>query len=483
MSKSIDNAAEIIEKFGGIRPMSTKIDVAVTTIQGWKKRGCIPAARKGLILKTALKHEIDLSSFFDDAPSVVKVVEKVEETTLIEKPVVKPAVDSRQTAPENKNFTEIAIAAERDAIAKGAIIAAAVILVLFAASVFMIWSSFKESDDRIAMIEGDLTDIKNAQSPFKGFVPENWSKQLSELKQQVEQAKNTVTDTVDDVKDIIQTDGLEDRVVKLQSYVSEIAGDSGIYSLLARFGDMENNVAGKSVLDNAVLEISSILAGAEGKDDSYINNALNSARAQNAAIQQTLGDVPQSELKAAAMLLALTQVRSSLNRSDEAFDNDLALLMNMVGDDNPELKNSLEKLSPHAKTGLLSPSGLQSEFRTLAGEVVAASLSGEDVSFSEKASARMNDILQIEKDGELITGTKIQAKVKKADKMMQNGDLGGAVSYLKKSLSAKELKPLQPWIKQAEGVLDSAKLKKVIEQAIELNVGRGYLGGSQLLND
>ena len=30
----IKNAPQIIEKFGGIRPMSSKINVAVTTIQG-----------------------------------------------------------------------------------------------------------------------------------------------------------------------------------------------------------------------------------------------------------------------------------------------------------------------------------------------------------------------------------------------------------------------------------------------------------------
>ena len=34
--QNIDNATEIIERFGGIRPMAKKIGVAVTTIQGGK---------------------------------------------------------------------------------------------------------------------------------------------------------------------------------------------------------------------------------------------------------------------------------------------------------------------------------------------------------------------------------------------------------------------------------------------------------------
>ncbi|MCK5385150.1 MAG: hypothetical protein KAJ29_06185, partial [Alphaproteobacteria bacterium] len=72
MSKSVklplENAAQIIEKFGGIRPMASKTGVAVTTIQGWKKRGVIPATRKNAVLEVAQEHEIDLSGLVEGAP-------------------------------------------------------------------------------------------------------------------------------------------------------------------------------------------------------------------------------------------------------------------------------------------------------------------------------------------------------------------------------------------------------------------------------
>ena len=51
---------EIIERFGGIRPMATKLGVAVTTIQGWKERGHIPAGRRQQIAASAAEHGIDL---------------------------------------------------------------------------------------------------------------------------------------------------------------------------------------------------------------------------------------------------------------------------------------------------------------------------------------------------------------------------------------------------------------------------------------
>ena len=53
----------IIERFGGIRPMASKLDIPVTTVQGWKKRGAIPAARHPDLRAAAVKHKIQL----DDA--------------------------------------------------------------------------------------------------------------------------------------------------------------------------------------------------------------------------------------------------------------------------------------------------------------------------------------------------------------------------------------------------------------------------------
>ena len=47
---TLPNAEGIIKRFGGIRPMATKLGVPVTTVQGWKKRNAIPTNRKGDIV-------------------------------------------------------------------------------------------------------------------------------------------------------------------------------------------------------------------------------------------------------------------------------------------------------------------------------------------------------------------------------------------------------------------------------------------------
>src|SRR3954470_13182265 len=53
-------AERIIERFGGIRPMAHKLEVPVTTVQGWKKRGAIPTVRHADLLAAATRHGITI---------------------------------------------------------------------------------------------------------------------------------------------------------------------------------------------------------------------------------------------------------------------------------------------------------------------------------------------------------------------------------------------------------------------------------------
>lgn len=562
--KKIENAVAIIEKFGGIRPMSSKINVAVTTIQGWKKRDTIPANRKALLLRCAEEHKIDLSEFFDDAPVVENVaVESVEpdssSSDIPENQVLNNNDDSQDvfasdtaddeagesgsdgvdeddqadaeaddTVPETQSedesaddaqendddnatlesrpavseglvagkpandFTEIVVETERRAVTKSAMVAVAVVVVAFGAVVMMLWPDYEEFDkrgDRLSALEGEVSEIQERQLSFKGLVPENWSQQLEDLKQQMAGAKDVVDNGVRVVKDfstdLVGEEGIEKRVVQLEGYVSEITSGNGISALIGRYDSMRETMNGQAILDRSAQALQGVFGGPNGKakSDQEVNEALDRARSEDSALGQTLSNVPKDELKAAAMLFALTQVRSALNRKDKDFDGDLQLLMNMVGDEDVELRSSLTKLAPHSKSGLLSAYGLKEEFQTVTGEVVAASLSGEDVSFTEKMSAKMNEILKVEKSGEMVSGSDTQKTVDQAQKLIEKNRLSDAMTLLKKRLNDKELKPLRPWLKRAEAVLASQSVQQAIERAIQLNTGKGYLGGEQLLKD
>lgn len=494
----IENAQVIIEAFGGIRPMATKTGVAVTTVQGWKKRDVIPGTRRDVLLAAAAEHNIDLQDYLDDAPDVE--VNENTENAVVELDIpsslnVEPqqrVTDSSPIPPSS--YTELSVESKRRAITKSVAIAASlVVLVLAALAVFM-WPQYEKIDAREARldslekelyaIENDLRQTQEDQSNFKGLVSEDWSEQLETLKRQTQLAGSYAAEKaqagVEFVKDETQ---LDQRVERLQTYVSEVASGNAIYAaLLPRFDVLRGSGEGAKSLDLSVEALLPVFENSEDKDDTYINDALDAARSKNAALQESLGNVPKDELKAAAMLLAMTQMRSALNRPDESFDSDLQLLMNMVGEEDTELKTSLSKIAPFSRNGVLSAGGLRQELQSVTGDVVTASLRGEDVSFSEKLSARFNEILQVEKDGELLTGTETQATVKEAQELFESNRWEEAMDYLRKNLRARELDPLRPWMKQVEAALNARKVQAAIEKAIELNFGDELLGGSELLS-
>lgn len=538
MSKSakqpMENAVEIIERFGGIRPMASKIDVAVTTIQGWKKRNVIPGTRRALVLSAAKENGIDLSGLLDDgnvqdapvteipnteeaAAPVDTVVEEVdaekdvnnsegdkpqdsEQEEKAAEPVTfepKKKVDEfkpKQPQRSGSAYTELAVETRSRAITQSAMIAASIVFFMLALIVMMMWPKFEKNYDefeergvRIAELENNVSDIQESQNGFKGLVPENWSEQLDVLKKQAEIAKKNVGKEVHEFeksskKFLHETGmdkGIEKRVEQLQDYVSEISAYTGYGGLISRYDGMRDG--GQGDIDQSVEAILPVLKNMDGKSDQEVNEALADLRDENPALQATLGDVPISDLKAAAMLMAMTEIRSALYRDEAQFDDDLELLKAMVGNDDPELLASLDKLAPQAKDGSLTQSSLMEDFQSFKDDIITSSLTGSDVSFGEKMAAKFNDLMKVEKDGELLTGTETQAKMNYAEKLMKQGKTEDAMAYLKKSLTPPQLKVLDPWFLKVEARLQILKVQNTVEQILGVELGGPYLGGNKTL--
>jgi hypothetical protein len=76
-------AERIIEKFGGIRPMAHKLNMPVTTVQGWKKRGAIPSNRHPDLLAAAKRHNVTLEQAELDAAAPADERPSEESSTII----------------------------------------------------------------------------------------------------------------------------------------------------------------------------------------------------------------------------------------------------------------------------------------------------------------------------------------------------------------------------------------------------------------
>ena len=108
---------------------------------------------------------------------------------------------------------------------------------------------------------------------------------------------------------------------------------------------------------------------------------------------------------------------------------------------------------------------MSQEFKALTEDIVFSSLKGENVSIKDKAMARLNTILQVEKEGTLITGTQTQAKVARAQAMLDNGNIKAALAELN-SLEGPAAQTAQPFIEQAQASLMAEHVQQMLRDII-----------------
>jgi uroporphyrinogen-III synthase/uncharacterized protein YoxC len=525
MSKNgIENAEGVIEAFGGIRPMAKKIDVAVTTVQGWKKRNVIPAKRLELILKAAQEHDVDLGDLIDGSTVANENVSKpssivpaassedvddgegdaLPETVVLSSDVKaeKPRVEEKTA--EDKVLTHQADSFDKPPVSSGlkfVLVAAIVIALGFVAIAAYFWQKANTERAaeaaRIAELEKQLSeaDTTKDEDGFLGnIIPKDLKDRVQELQEQAEIKTQELQDAAEGVQEIAKAvsddvlaedaGNLGERLTKLETHIQDITGKPVLEGMLSRVEALQVSPEGNDLLARTVVELDALFEALQqdavqgaGVADQAINSTLDTARAQSDALGQSFDAVPQEDLKAAAMLLGMAQLRSALNRDNAAFENDLALLKKVVGEENSALNDALDRLSPHAEAGVLTPAGLSDELRSFAGDAVAASLAGEDVSVQERAKARMNELFSVQKDGELITGTDTQASLLRAEQQLQTGDIAGAIESVQ-GLDGSAADVLLPWLTKAGASLDAQSAKNIVVDAID-----GAVGGGQLIRN
>lgn len=528
MSKNgIENAEQVIEAFGGIRPMAKKVDVAVTTVQGWKKRNVIPATRLEAILAAAQEHNVDLSDVIDDARVANENTtsdnafsgvseagssdegqdgegDALPEVTSASDDVSVVKTENRQKTSEEKVLDHQVGSYDGNSPSQGLkfiLVAAIAIALGFMAIAAYFWqkSNAERAAEaaRLAELELQLAEAeaaKDEQGFLGNIIPKDLDEKLTGLQEQAEDLQEGLSATAQiaqerakAVSEDVLGDGagnLEQRLQKLEVHIQDITGRPVLEGMLSRVEALQVSPEGNELLAKTVVELDALfetlqIDASQGLNsaDKAINSTLDSARLQSDALGQSFESVPQDDLKAAAMLVGMAQLRAALNRDNAAFDNDLSLLKKVVGEDNPELSAALDRLSPHAQGGVLTMGGLSTELRSFAGEAVVASLSGEDVSIQERAKARMNELFSVQKDGELITGTDTQASLLKAEQKLQSGDLQGAIDIVQ-GMEGEAGAVLAPWLGQANASLDAQSAKSLVDDAIS-----GFTGGELIRNE
>ncbi len=251
--------------------------------------------------------------------------------------------------------------------------------------------------------------------------------------------------------------------------------NSEIKTINDRLKSLQETTTGQNILSSSATDLQQLVLGMSGRVDT-LEQELEQAKEDNDSLADMLDGITGQELKAAAMMLAVSQLRSSLMQGN-SYEKDLETVRQLAGDD-PELQAAITKIAPLAETGIMSRESLSREFKGLAGDIVMAKLSGEDVSWQDKAKTRFQNLIKIEKDG-LAEGQDTQAIVSRAQTYMDEGDIQAAIAELQK-LEGGSAEVAQPWIQQAQARMNAENMGPLLSENI-LNIiqqAQGGAGGS-----
>lgn len=526
---ALKNASVIIERFGGIRPMAAKVGAPVTTVQGWKKRDVIPGTRRDDVLKAANENSIDLSDVLKEAPALSassftaaeKSVQandspfietpkpfvpdnkpdisnddvKNDEPKITVEPILRsppkpmPAALSPRIDTTHEDLMAAIAAGHKKAVRASVWTAVAIIAVLGAAGAYALWPTaqkIEKHDEQLATLENkmgaidkDVQDMNKNADTIKNLVPDEMRDRLSALKSQADEIGKDVQTVASQAQDLSKTvlasdaGSISDRLSVLEAKLADVQGGQAIKDLTTRIRNLEVTASGQQQLGASVAELTKIVDSIDGQVNMLDDKISLAQQNPDSSLGQTLQGVNGNDMKAAALLIAFSQLRESLNRN-EPFGDDVKLLQKLVGDEDPELQQALTNLAPQAeKGGVLTAEGLSKEFKGLAGDIVFSSLKGEDVSVADKAKVRLTQALNVKKDGELVGGTETQKTVAKAQDQLDHGDVQGAILSLQ-SLNGDAKAQAQPFIDQAQATVLADNIQNMIRQMIVANVGTNF---------
>jgi len=497
------NAAQtVIARFGGIRPMATKLGVAVSTVQGWKNRGAIPLSRHDEILDAAAHHGIELDPELLEAsgetgadadegvepadPALGPVEPRGEEPDgepghVRVSDFVDPETGEPETEEELQAVRSAAAAAAASAAeipdseeagpatpapapppeprpvgwVPGMLLGAAIVIVVAGGTIVL-------RDTWLPLITGDDTS------------PTGAAKQLAELEQRVDRI-DTVIDRAEglrgefgelrqqveslagrDVADPERVAELSERVEAATSEVGEVAGrlDNAATRLETAIGRIDSlaervdSLSGRvKTVENRAADSDSVAklsSRVEGLDQQLADMAALRKRMENRAnVEDIARTAAASQV---ARIMVVTELRDAL-RFDGPFEAELQAARDVLPSD-AAAQAHLGKLADAAGEGIPTREQLAARFNDAARNAVGAAAESQRDGLFGGVLRRLNTVISVRPVDPDTGGTGPTGVLARAQAQLDGGDLPGAVTELEK-LPGAPAEAMQPWLDDA----------------------------------
>lgn len=416
-----DRVQAVVRKFGGIRPMASKLEIAFTTVQGWKQRGHIPPSHHGRILDAAAAHGIALSR--DDlAPAAPTAPPPEAEPAPAPPPEPEPAPLLPPSVPAGGSRP----AALAGAGAGLAVVAVAIVVAVLTAPQWTAWLAGGVPTPDIARLEARVAALEQASDRSAETV-QGLSDRLTALEDRMtvppEQAP--AAELAAEVRALTaarraaerRLDDLAAAVTRAEERLSDLG--TRLDAVEAR--QRESPEATRRI-DQALAALDGRLGALERSREAFGFESRLAALEQRAAAIEAAPD-------AAALVVAVAQLRAALTGSGPYAD-ELAGVRAIAGDD-PESAAHLAVLAAHAETGVPTLAVLQSRFAGVATAAVRAAGAPQGEGWVAASIRRLQGLLSWRRTGERAEQAGgVELLLARAEVALGEGDLAGALRLL-----------------------------------------------------
>ncbi len=504
MSDPVPNdAARVIEAFGGIRPMAKKLGVAVTTIQGWKERNAIPIRRLDEIRAAAAREGIDLGALAIPAEEPLEprgATPPAEEAPHTDAPAGAGPVEAEPLRAEKVVDTPSGLK-EAESVAAGPTVEASparpagwnrplafgagfagmlVIGALIGWAVADRLSGREPDREAAAALETRLAAAEKTAAAA-GSAATAAAAQAGALAQRLEAAEAAAAALGEklaghDDGAAVRTLGAAVRALQadlknLSRTVASIRADRTVTKVSSDLADLKASVAAlrQAVADaadrpderdgenaatrEALSELSQGLAALSDKVAAFdrdrlaaAESALSGLAARVAAAEARLKSV-QSSGGATGIVVALSQLRAAA-ASGRPYAAALAVAQELAGAD-ASAAAVLDALAPAAASGAPILPVLRREFDALSVRLLAAAAPAQDASWIDRAWNKVKSTVVVRRTGRGVTGESISALVAQAEVELADGDLAGAIALVRRMPAAAQ-ESASGWLARAE---------------------------------
>jgi hypothetical protein len=484
-------AQPVIQRFGGIRPMAQKLGVPVSTVQGWKERGAIPANRREEVLAAADRHNIVWEPGDLTLSSVPPVIETAAEPAFADSsesdmPPEEPATALRESGGEPASTAWAAAEAEapagveEPALSEGppsmpatepasetrrsgllpALLASALVALLISASAPW-WTR--------------AVGLAPAAAPAGGAAV---AERLAGLDRRIGELERRPAGAPDEAGLVQRIGALEQQNQQLRSDLDRAASAAAAAPAGAadpavgqRIEAVSSEIAALREEMQAVRRDAAQAVAPERLD--ALSGRIEENAAELRAMQGDLSrlvDLPKrvqdlgSTIEAAsgqtqrtALILASGQLEAALD-SGQPYSSQLGAIRRLAADD-ADLSALLAQLEEHADEGIPGMAELRIRFADTALAIAQAAQSDADGDWADRAWARLRSLVTVRPVGGDVAGESPEAHVARAEARLNEGDLASAVGELE-GLEGPAAEAAAPWLAGARARLSA-------DQAIE----------------